>query len=48
MTYARQLVATVAALGVGASLLDVEESELATGGLDRPGEVGGGVVARRN
>ena len=44
-TYARQLEATVTALGVRPPLLDVKEPGLATGGLDRPGVVRGGVVA---
>lgn len=45
MTYARQLVAAVTALGSSSTLLDVQDTELTTGGLDDPGPVGGGVVA---
>lgn len=44
-TYARKLEATVTALGVRSPLLDVKKPGLATGGLDRPGVVRGGVPA---
>lgn len=44
-TYARELGAAVTALGDGASLLDVQQAELTTGGLDDTGPVGSGVVA---
>lgn len=44
-TYARELRAAVAALGDSAALLDVQQSELATGGLDDSGPVGSSVVA---
>lgn len=44
-TYARQLDAAVTALGGSATLLDVEDAKLATGGLDDTSPVGPGVVA---
>ena len=43
-TYAGQLDAAVAALRGSAALLDVEDSELAAGGLDDTGPVGRRVV----
>lgn len=43
-TYARQLDAAVTALRGSAALLDVEDSELAAGGLDDTGPVGRRVV----
>lgn len=45
MTYTRQLGTAVTALGSSATLLDVKNTQLTTGGLDNPGPVGGGVVA---
>lgn len=45
ITYARELGAAVTALGDSASLLDVQQSELATGSLDDSGSVGTSVVA---
>lgn len=44
-TYAEELGAAVTALGDGASLLDVEDAQVATGGLDNTGTVGDRVVA---
>lgn len=44
-TYARELDAAVTALGGSASLLDVEDSQLAAGGLDDTSPVGRRVVA---
>lgn len=38
-TYARQLDTTVAALGTGSALLDVEETKLAAGGFDDTSQV---------
>ena len=46
-TYARELGAAVTALGDGASLLDVKQTDITTGSLDDSGSVGGGVVAVR-
>ncbi len=43
-TYANELGAAVTALGNGASLLDVEDAQVATGGLDNTGTVGDRVV----
>ena len=43
-TYAGELGAAVAALGDGAALLDVQQTELATGSLDDSGPVGSSVV----
>lgn len=45
ITYTRQLGAAVTALGDGSALLDVQNSEVTTGGLDDTGPVGAGVVA---
>lgn len=45
LTYARQLGATVTALGGSSSLLDVKDARLAARGLDDTGPVRGGVVA---
>lgn len=45
VTYTRQLGTAVTALGGSATLLDVKNAELTTGGLDDSGPVGGGVVA---
>ena len=42
---ARELGAAVTALGDGASLLDVKQTDITTGSLDDSGSVGGGVVA---
>ena len=47
MTYARELGAAVTALGDSAALLDVKNTELATGSLDDTGPVGAGVVTRK-
>lgn len=44
-TYTRELGTAVTALGGSSALLDVQSSQLTTGGLDDAGEVGGGVVA---
>ncbi len=44
-TYTRQLDAAVAALGGSATLLDVKDALLTTGGLDDPRPVRGGVVS---
>ena len=46
-TYARELGAAVTALGDGASLLDVKQTDITTGSLDDSSSVGGGVVAVR-
>jgi hypothetical protein len=46
MTYARELGAAVTALGDSAALLDVQQTDITTGGLDDPGPVGPGVVAK--
>lgn len=43
-TYARQLDTAVTTFRVGSPLLDVQESQFTTGGLDGPREVRGGVV----
>lgn len=45
ITYTRELGAAVTALGDGSALLDVQNSEVTTGGLDDTGPVGAGVVA---
>ena len=45
-TYARELGTAVTALGDSASLLDVQQAELTTGGLNNPRPVGAGVVAK--
>lgn len=45
-TYARELGAAVTALGGGAALLDVQKTELATGGLNNSRPVGASVVAK--
>lgn len=45
LTYARELGAAVTALGDSAALLEVKDTELATGSLGDSGDVGGGVVA---
>lgn len=45
-TYANQLGAAVTALGDSAALLDVQDTEVATGGSNNTGVVGGGVVAK--
>lgn len=47
-TYARELGAAVAALGNSAALLDVQQTELATGSLDDSGPVGSSVVAKES
>ena len=46
-TYANELVAAVTALGDGALLLGVEDTQVTTGGLDDTGTVGDRVVANR-
>jgi hypothetical protein len=45
-TYARELGAAVTALGDSAALLDVQKTELATGGLNNSRPVGASVVTR--
>lgn len=45
VTYADELGTAVTALGDGTALLDVKDTELATGGLNNTGPVGRGVVA---
>lgn len=45
LTHAGELDAAVTALGGSAALLDVQHSDLTTGGLDHPCPVGRGVVA---
>ena len=45
VTYTRQLDTTVTAFRGSSSLLEVQGSQLATGGLDDPGRVGGRVVS---
>lgn len=47
-TYARELDAAVTALGVGALLLEVKVTELATRGLDNTSDVALGVVTVSN
>jgi hypothetical protein len=47
-TYARELGATVAALGSGTALLDVKQTDITAGGLDNAGAVGTGVPAARS
>lgn len=44
-TYTGELVSAVTALGDGASLLDVQKTQVTTGSLDDTGPVGSGVVA---
>lgn len=46
-TYANELGAAVTALGDGALLFDVEDTQVTTGGLDDTGTVGDRVVANR-
>lgn len=48
LTYARELGTAVTALGDSTALLDVKKTEVTTGGLDHPGLVGPGVVARNH
>lgn len=45
VTYADELGTAVTALGDGTALLDVKNTEVATGGLNNTGPVGRGVVA---
>lgn len=47
-TYTRELGAAVTALGDGSALLDVQNSDVTTGGLDDTGSVGTGVVAAKD
>lgn len=47
-TYTRELGAAVTALGDSSALLDVQNSDVTTGGLDDTGSVGTGVVAAKD